>query len=954
MKKVFLIIFKLIGIIIIQLIAVLILLKEDLLKTINLDYETNDFCQTITNNSDNNLDYYACDNKFKKEKIILLLVDSLPFDILHDLHNLKEYRLTNFFKGEGIEYKQSGALFETIFTGKFSRNYLASNEMKMDNLQQQFYNSKMDVFYKVKDFPLYGLFNKKIIKKNRIELYEGEDLPLIFFCDIDINPFLSFEDNLFKNYYDDSELNFKEGLDQNYLYEKADEKLEKEFKKLRKQFNSCLLSKGFNSYVFFTDSLDHINHVSHRNSPITIFSVYFVEKLVKELINWINEEHGEYALALASDHGGQLYYGEDALCNHGCNSLGNEAVFFVYTKDLGDNYEKYKANFEKGEIPNISLNDYVCTISQVLKNTNLPLESTCTPRNIGNDKLIFFSSIKSKEIQLKEYVEKLVKKYPSFKDNYKKKYDKKLKDNKFISYFKDLNSIYQAEEKLYDDYMKYLIDIQNELLSDVVKFGQNIIYFLTFYLILFSIIFGFFYFVRKLILLTREKVYKKIKKKENNLNPFLSKLVHYTYILIYILLIDPIICIIKNNTLNISYYINLSIWIKFFSILILVICISFLNNIKSNNYIKLIITISFIIILHLIASKIELFSSLDKYINTQKKTDFIKIYLSYPFILIYGFTEIYSNRNYYIFPFKKYNIRYIYILLPYLFILTCYIFSFDFHLKIKNVNGHSPETIHLLNKIYIMIFLLLLFIKPFYIKKSDKIDNDGKSQNNYKIISSDIINTKLFLFIMIIFICTELERIEMILLFNFILFYLCYCFKNEQDIFVKMIYLTIIIIYPQIHFIGNQGTYTLDTSIKATFKCPSKWADDRPIFMGVIFFFDKLRFNIMDLGYLFSLIKISKTKMMSYYTELIRLFHSIQLFGILICFLYYIKMERESSFIQILYLMETQMMPVILFDLVYLLNYFIYKIIHFFVFGNSFTYYEAIDKIDINTEEYKI
>ena len=42
--------------------------------------------------------------------------------------------MTNLFRGEGIEYKQSGALFETILKGKFSRNYLASNEMKMDNL----------------------------------------------------------------------------------------------------------------------------------------------------------------------------------------------------------------------------------------------------------------------------------------------------------------------------------------------------------------------------------------------------------------------------------------------------------------------------------------------------------------------------------------------------------------------------------------------------------------------------------------------------------------------------------------------------------------------------------------------------------------------------------------------------------------------------------------------------
>ena len=57
-----------------------------------------------------------------------------------------------------------------------------------------------------------------------------------------------------------------------------------------------------------------------------------------------------------------------------------------------------------------------------------------------------------------------------------------------------------------------------------------------------------------------------------------------------------------------------------------------------------------------------------------------------------------------------------------------------------------------------------------------------------------------------------------------------------------MIYMILIICYPEIHFIANQGTYTMDTSIKVTNKCPSKWADDRPIVMGVIFVVDKFRF----------------------------------------------------------------------------------------------------------------
>ena len=106
------------------------------------------------------------------------------------------------------------------------------------------------------------------------------------------------------------------------------------------------------------------------------------------------------------------------MCNHGCNSIGNEAVFCVYTKELGENYEKYKNHLEGEQIPIVSLNDFACTFMQAVKNTNLPLESTCTPRYIGNDKLLMFTSVKSKEIQLKKYLEKLIKKYPELKNQY--------------------------------------------------------------------------------------------------------------------------------------------------------------------------------------------------------------------------------------------------------------------------------------------------------------------------------------------------------------------------------------------------------------------------------------------------------------------------------------------------------------------------------------------------------
>ena len=364
------ILIKLIFVIFILLLGVNILLKPDLFKSITLDYEFNDFCESKTNinSSKNNLDYLVCDNKFKKDKFIFLLIDSLPFDSLYYFHKLNETKMTNFFRGKGIEYKQTGALFETILTGKFSRNYLASIPMKMDNIQKQFYKANYDIFYKIRDFPLYNLFNKSYIHK--IVKNKGEKILLTQFCDINLKPFQSFKEKMIKDYTQESGMFFKEEITKEIFYQKANEKLGNEFKKLDEQFDICFTKREFISTIFYTDILDHIIHESHRSSPIAIFSIYFLENFIIELIKWINEKHGEFALALVSDHGGQLYFGEDTLCNHGCNSIGNEATFFIYTKELGDNYEKYKTIDNYDEIPIVSLNDFPCTFIQAIKNIN--------------------------------------------------------------------------------------------------------------------------------------------------------------------------------------------------------------------------------------------------------------------------------------------------------------------------------------------------------------------------------------------------------------------------------------------------------------------------------------------------------------------------------------------------------------------------------------------------------
>ena len=83
-----------------------LLLNADLTKSINLKGETNDFCQRLNiTKQKNSLDYLACDNNFKKKKIIILFLDSLPFDKLYELTNRDVSRIPNFFRGKGLDYK---------------------------------------------------------------------------------------------------------------------------------------------------------------------------------------------------------------------------------------------------------------------------------------------------------------------------------------------------------------------------------------------------------------------------------------------------------------------------------------------------------------------------------------------------------------------------------------------------------------------------------------------------------------------------------------------------------------------------------------------------------------------------------------------------------------------------------------------------------------------------------
>ena len=74
----------------------------------------------------------------------------------------------------------------------------------------------------------------------------------------------------------------------------------------------------------------------------------------------------------------------------------------------------------------------------------------------------------------------------------------------------------------------------------------------------------------------------------------------------------------------------------------------------------------------------------------------------------------------------------------------------------------------------------------------------------------------------------------------------------------------------------------------------------------------------------------------------------------MLCFLYYLKREKEGSYIQILYLIATQLIVVIGFNLFFIINYLIFKFIGLLDYEKSVSNYELIQQENINSDNKKI
>ena len=379
----------------------------------NINEYTNDFCQL-------NCSSIICKNKYKKNKIIWIFVDGNAYDQLVLLSNKTKYKIPIIFRGKGQGYKHTSILFSEMFSGVPSKSLFYS-ELKTDHIFKQLYKANYTMNFLGINEPVNKMCGKesKTFKNKRV-LRGHEECSFCDFCNVTY----PIEDSWCQNYYN-SIINIDQRLPSEISKQKVYSDLDYHFKKENLDvidsvnLNECFKKSFFEftekeSIIYYNTEVDKYNHLLTKEHIKTIGEEYNTENWIIKIMKWI-DEHPDYALIVNSDHGGQKFYGEDDINNHGFDIEGNEAILFIYTKDFKDNYDKLK-------LDNIFYNkvDPSSIISQILENVNIPLQSEGLSYPIGNDSLFRYTAYKSKEIQLINQLNTFIKKYSYYEEDLKR------------------------------------------------------------------------------------------------------------------------------------------------------------------------------------------------------------------------------------------------------------------------------------------------------------------------------------------------------------------------------------------------------------------------------------------------------------------------------------------------------------------------------------------------------
>ena len=755
--------FNIITIFFIIIIFIVFMLSPYSFQGNNINEYANDYCNNIKNE---NYDF-LCTNKYykyniKKSKFIWIMTDGTAADQTILLRNYENYKITTSFlvEEDDITYKQSNELHQALITGKHNKNF-KGKYINHDNIIQQLINAGYKINYKGWDKPIPSIvgdikdgikenkiFNKKFIDNNH------EITAFSSFCNItNPFPFLKLSHDRHQSPIPNKEvdkdlLNKIEEIINNYeshLYDKETKlQLYEDLDNLFEEYpidlftiniDDCL-KKSFNwneneniSIIFYTTEVDHFNHLFGKAHIYNVLQMYITEKMIERIMGWI-DIHDDYALIVTSDHGGQEFYGEDSLKNHGEDNPGNEAIFFIYSKVLKDQYDELKMKERY-----IYMNDESTIIPQILLNINIPINSKGFPQQIIDDDINFFISLKMKEIQLIKLIERYIEKYKNYENNLKDLLNE-LKSNYSLTnsikneYIAENLTIYPNKlkefKKVLKAYKSSLINKQEEIIKIIDENNrafENIIFFVAiFVFILIKFCFEIYFLFFKI--LDTDKV---------DLNTNSNKVWLFINIFAFIIFF---IFLFYINIINIDLRTGISNYCFSYGCLISIFyfyCI--FNKLELawyNNKTKIILFIGSIICFTLLIQSLN-YSDCFYYVKknftyfSKIKIIIINLFSFYLFLFFYIFREIFKfkEKKYFIvFCEKKVNVENLYY---FYFLLVLSFFIEDF-----TKEDYYGQNITNIIFVWINFLLLLIFfiLSNFYVYEEKIILNEGNELNN--------------------------------------------------------------------------------------------------------------------------------------------------------------------------------------------------------------------------------
>ena len=838
-----------------MLFSILFILNQDLFKGFSMDGYHNDYC--LTNKNDT-----ICSNHFKKNKFIYILIDGGAYDQLYELREKRDkYNITRIFRGITSDYKQSAVNHEIMFSGKKNRNFIG-HTIKEDNLFYNLFNAGLKFTYRGIKLIMYNLVGKLFFDNYVLTPTEKHSMDTM--CNFSLNVEDKWTKDFLEKISDDSG-EFKQGYDKEYLYSRLDQHFENELsifnERGKNDFISNCFKKNFKwtgdeSIIYYGNKIDHINHNFHKHHVKVIAQMYVTEKILIRLLDWCYD-HPDYAFFYATDHGGQEFYGEDNIINHGGNEDGNEATFFAYIKDFTEDYYKYK-------LPDkiVSLYDFSTLISQLIEGGVVPLESLGVPYPVANDNLFRITSIKAKGQQLMKFIKIFGEKYPKNNDILKPIYDDILE-----IYSKTDKEMVENTEK----YLNDLRDLQDKMENEINENNKNIFFIFAFYIIviLLGILLGFDIYTLKNI------VYK-----EKTWN--VKHIFFYTITIIFGLFF-PLLFVIfyPSNILYDKLYTSVINQYYAYSILLVIYIIFRFKKMKKSEllyFISLSIILGILPILCQLFYKYELFLKMKRIFTNTILSKIFNFILFYPVFAYYMYREIKKLKYLYFDREHKNSAYYFFSLYGIIMFIFMVIFEiavrpfFEVHNFASLISNHFVFLIG-------FIFLVCCFIK--YYANTEKY---SKALGKTAIIDGFPI-LKFILMLYQFYLSDEAERILLLFAYIPLLELLSSKFLGNDKI-TKLLLLICFMGLGEIFYVITQRFFSFDISIKVLSRTVGMTGETFPLFSGILMGTHKLRYFMLLTGYLMSFSRFHRKEFFTETSFMIRMVIGMQLIGKIVYFYY--------------------------------------------------------------------